>query len=101
MRFKKGCTILFDNAPDSTALVVYANIGAISEGDEEEVMKQLLYANYFGQATGRAILAYDEITEKVILFQWFPYEGLDFNLFFSELARFSDQVIDWRKRVSE
>ena len=79
----------------AASYVLYAEVCAVPVKNRERAFQLLLEANLFGRATDRAVLAIDDQSDKVVLFQWFVEEVGDFNAFLEALDAFVMNLDYW------
>ncbi len=87
-------------ASDEGGFIVAAAIGPVPADDSEAVYRELLEANFRGEATGGAALCIDTKRNEIALWRQFPHDGLSFRVFDRELSVFVEALSYWRYRYT-
>jgi hypothetical protein len=101
------CRLVFDGkvvvdlepSRDGRSLHMCGVVARIPAEGREGLFAGLLDANYFGQGTGRAVLAIDSQNNEVVLQQQLELETLAASSFAQELQAFTDRLEDWQRRM--
>lgn len=101
------CTLLinddylvsFEKSLHHDGFYVYASIGVIIPGKEEEVGLMALEGNLFGKETGQAGIGYVSQTRTLVLFEYFDNHDTTFADFSQKFNKFLQYLFYWKMKL--
>lgn len=87
--------ITFEKSLDKEGFFVYAAIGALPVGKEQELSLIALSGNLFGKETGRANIGYVEQSRSLVLFEYFDEDTIDYPHFSQRFNHFIQHLFYW------
>lgn len=99
LKDESGLVVTIEHPEGSDQLYVCAPVGSVPTGDEDEIFRKCLTANFLGFETGGASLALDDSRNELVLWFTYPLAALTTENFPPMISRFLKTAQEWRQKL--